>query len=238
MLIDELLPFDMSPSFDCAYPDSCFLDNSLLAEGLGGMLALTSFAYTNMGELSGLIILVADSLRSNRGGLDEIDEPGPSLSTLDALDLRPEVEIFSPSPLVIRTSCGGVSLFSINEFGLVLLGVAHDVPFGVDEALSTLAFLDPDRGVMLEFKKVLTGVATPSSIWSFSRPDPSTRPSIGREEDALVMGDARFLAVPLLDPGLFGNCVVVFERGRRLRMPLGFSVFITAAPCRVVAGWL
>jgi hypothetical protein len=31
------------------------------------------------------------------------------------------------------------------------------------DAVSTLAFLDPDRGVMFEFKKALTGVATLSS---------------------------------------------------------------------------
>lgn len=33
------------------------------------------------------------------------------------------------------------------------------MPFGVDDALSTLAFLELDRGVIFELKKALTGVS-------------------------------------------------------------------------------
>lgn len=46
------------------------------------------------------------------------------------------------------------------EVGRELLGVPLGVPLGVDDALSTLAFLALDRGVILEFKKALTGVST------------------------------------------------------------------------------
>ena len=84
------------------------------------MVALTSFAYTNIGELSGLIVLVAESFRSKGGGLDEIEDPNPSLMTLEALDLRPEVEILDPSPLEARPCCGGVSRFSMEDLGLAL----------------------------------------------------------------------------------------------------------------------
>ncbi len=236
MLVDECLPFEIFPSLDCPYPGTCVFDSDLPTVGLEGMLAWTSFAYTN-GELSGLVILVAGSIRSVRGGLDEMEDPGPSLITLDALDLHPGGEILSPSPLEARTSCEGVSRFSIEEIGLELLGVPSEVPFGVDDALSTLAFLEPDRGVMLELKKALTGVATSSGECPVSTPDPSTR--LRRVEDLLMAEGAVVLGVPLLLPAHLGDCEVVFATGRRLTMAFCLSEFITAAPCRVrVAEWL
>lgn len=175
MLIDEILPFEILPSLDCSYSGECPFDSDLAVLGLDGILALTSFAYTNIGELSRPVVLFAESLRSNRGGLDEIEDPGPSLITLDALDLWPGVEILSPRPVEARTSCRGFPRFSMEESGLELLGVTFEAPFGVDDALSTLAFLDPDRGVIFELKKALTGVATSSGHCPFSRPDPSPR---------------------------------------------------------------
>lgn len=45
------------------------------------------------------------------------------------------------------------------EIGREAIGVPLGVRLGVDDALSFLAFLELDLGVMLEFKKVLTGVA-------------------------------------------------------------------------------
>ena len=146
--------------------------------GLDGILALTSFAYTNIGELSGLVVPFRGSLRSNRDILGENEDSGPSLIILDVLDLWPEVAILSPNPLEARTSCMGVPRFSIEEPGLELLGVPFDISFGVDEALSSLAFLEPERGVILELKSVLTGVATSSSHCPFSMPHPSPRPSL------------------------------------------------------------
>lgn len=49
--------------------------------------------------------------------------------------------------------------------GLATGGVLSGVLFGVDEALSTLAFLDPERGVMLALNNVFIGV-TPSFLLS------------------------------------------------------------------------
>lgn len=120
----------------------------------------------------------------------------------------------------------------MEETGLELLKVPFGVPFGVDDALSTLAFLEPDRGVMLELKKVLTGVATSSGECSLSSPKSSTLPSLRRVEDPLVAGDAATLAIPLPLPAHLGECVVVFAMGRRLTKPFCFSEFISAAPCR------
>lgn len=233
MLIDECLPFEMFPSLDCPYPGNGPFDNDLPALGFDGILALTSFAYTNIGELSGLVVLVAESFRSNRGGRGEIEDPNPSLITLDALDLRPEVEILSPSPLVAREPSGVFSRLSMEETGLVVLGVPLEVLFGVDDALSTLAFLEPDRGVMLELKKALTGVATSSGECPFSTPSSSIRASLRRVEDPLEAKDAAILVVPLSIPAHLGDCVVVFAMGPRLTMPFCFSELIAAAPCRV-----
>ena len=223
----------MFPSLDCPNPGNCPFDCDLPAVGLDGILALTSFAYTNIGELSGVVGLVAGFLRSNRGGLDDIEDPGPSLITLDALDLCPEAEILSPSPLAARVSTSGPSRLPVEEPGLELLEVPLGVPLGVDDALSTLAFLDPDLGVILELKKALTGVATSSGKCPFSTPRPSTRSSLRTVEDALMAGDAAILATPLPLPAHLGDCVAVFAIGRRLIMPFGFSELIVAAPSRV-----
>ena len=239
LLIDEVLPFDISPSLDCQYAGKRPFDSDLPTVGLDGILALTSFAYTNFGDVSGLVVLVTESFRSNRRGLDETDDPGPSLITLDALDLRPDVEILKPSPLVARASSEGFSRLSIEETGLELLKVPFGVPFGVDDALSTLAFLEPERGVMLELKKVLTGVATSSGKYSLSSPKPCTPPSLRRVEDPLMAGDAAPLASPLPLPAHLGDGVVVFAMGRRLTKPFCFSEFISVAPCRAgMAEWL
>ena len=174
----ELLPFEIMPPPDCSYLGKYSFDIDLPTVGLDGILALTSFAYTNIGELSGLVVPFRASLRSDRDIPGEIEDSGPSLIILDALDLWPEVEILSPNPLEARTSCRGVPRFSMEEPGLELLGVPFDISFGVDNALSILAFLEPERGVILELRKVLTGVATSSGHCPFSMPDPSPRPSL------------------------------------------------------------
>ena len=162
-----------------------------------------------------------------------MEDPSPSLMRLDALDLRPEVEILSPSPLVARASSGDSSRLSMEESCLELLGALFGVPFGVDDALSTLAFLEPERGVMLELKKALTGVATSSGDCRFSATNPSAGPCLGRLEGPLMAGDAAALAIRLPLPAHLGDCVVGFAIGRRLTMPFCFSEFIAAAPCRV-----
>ena len=158
-----------------------------------------------------------------------MEGPGPSLIKLDVLDRLPDVDILRPSPLVARASSAGFSRLSMDETGLELLGV----PFGVDDALSTLAFLGPERGVMLELKKALTGVATSSGEFSLSTPKPCTRPSLRRLVDPLRVGEAAKFSMPLLFPAHLGDWVMEFATGRRLGMPFCFSEFIAAAPCRV-----
>lgn len=157
---------------------------------------------------------------------------GPSLITLGVLDRLPDVDILSPSPLVACASSAGFSRLSMEETGLELLGVPCKVPFGVDDALSTLAFLGPERGVMLELKKALTGVATSSSEISLSTPNPSTRPSLRLLEDPLMVGEAANFSLPVLFPAHLGDWVVEFATGRRLGMPFFFSEFIAATPWR------
>ncbi len=48
--------------------------------------------------------------------------------------------------------------------GLTIGGVLPGVFLGVEEVLSTLAFLDAERGVMLELKNGLSGVARPPFV--------------------------------------------------------------------------
>ena len=67
-----------------------------------------------------------------------------------------------PSPAPPRTSSDTRGNAPIVDVGFELFGVPFGVPFGVDDALSTLAFLDPDLGVTFELKKALTGVAMSS----------------------------------------------------------------------------
>lgn len=114
--------------------------------------------------------------------------------------------------------------------------VPFDVPFGVGDALSTLAFREPDRGVMLELKKALTGVATSSDKCPLLS---STRLPLRPVEKPLVARGAAILAVSLPFAADLGDCVLAFAIGRRLTMALGFSEFITAVPYLVgVAEWL
>ena len=48
-----------------------------------------------------------------------------------------------------------------------------------------------------------------------------------------MAGDAAILEAPLPLPVHLGDCWALFAIGRRLTMPLCFSEFITAGPCRV-----
>ena len=52
------------------------------------------------------------------------------------------------------------------EVGLAVGGVRSGVALGVDEAVSTLVFLEPERGVMFELQRVFTGVETRSLLSS------------------------------------------------------------------------
>ena len=105
-------------------------------------------------------------------------------------------------------------VFSLSSFG-VPLGVS----FGVLFTLSTRAFREPDRGVMLEFKKALTGVeisscATPfggEPLWG-GGPRRNTG-VIGDEAAVAILGVKGVLHV------LFGGAFkVVSINGREMRL--------------------
>ena len=115
--------------------------------------------------------------RSIRFGLDDIDELGPSLITLPVLDLLRLLAIRRPSPLVACASSVGISRLSTEETGLDTLGVRVGVPFAAGEAVSALAFRDPDLGVIFELKNGLAGVGPLSSTELRSTPTASTAPS-------------------------------------------------------------
>jgi hypothetical protein len=76
------------------------------------------------------------------------------------------------------------------EAGLEPLGVPPGVPLGVLDALSTLAFLEEDLGVIFELRKVLTGVDKSSFKFPFGVPPASLwapRRRVGdMEVDAMV----------------------------------------------------
>ncbi len=78
---------------------------------------------------------------------------------LDDRTVRPILGRLVPKPVDSFGCSDSLSWLYIMDDGRELFGVALGVPFGVDEALSALAFLELDRGVMLELKKALTGVS-------------------------------------------------------------------------------
>ena len=89
----------------------------------------------------------------------------PSLTTLCAPRVRSSSTPDRPSaefPDVLPENPS--SHLSTIETGLAALGVPSGATFGVVEALSTLDFLEPDLGVTLELRNVLTGVETSSFV--------------------------------------------------------------------------
>lgn len=97
--------------------------------------------------------------------------------------------------------------------GLAMGGVLLGVLFGVEEVLSTLAFLDAERGVMLELKNGLTGVTRPpllSVALAWILPTCTSFRSTGAVVDA---GDLAFDGVwgPL--PGARGALVDMVGEG-------------------------
>ncbi len=75
------------------------------------------------------------------------------------------------------------------ELGLEFLGVPSGVPVGVDEELSTLAFLEPDLGVIFELRNALTGVSIPSFLFGVVIPLCSVRESLLSAGDTVDAGD-------------------------------------------------
>ena len=173
---DNLLANRLFSSSGRVYSGRSRCGKDLSEAGLDGMLAFTSSARKNFGGLSELVMLDAE-LRSINVGLDDIDELGPSLITLPAFDLLPLLAIRSPSPLVACASSVVISRLSPEETGLGTLDTPVGVPFGVGEAVSALAFLDPDLGVIFELRNGLTGVGPAPSMETPSTPTASTAPS-------------------------------------------------------------
>lgn len=234
---DDVLANRMFSSLGCVYAGMTPCGKGLSGGGFDGMLVFTSSAWKNFGALSGLAMLDAE-FRSIRIGLDDIDELGPSLITLPVIDLLPLLAICRPSPLVACASSAGISCFPTEETGLDILAVPLGAPLDVGEAVSALAFLDPDLGVIFELKKGLTGVGPPSSTELRSAPRASTAPSARRVGKLLIAGDPASFGRGLTLPAHFGDCVLLLCTGRRLGTPFCLSWLIVAfaAPCRVFAG--
>ena len=69
------------------------------------------------------------------------------------------------------------------------MGVPPGVEFGVDELLSTLDFLEPDLGVTLELRNVLTGVTISSFEATFDVRLGGSRGSRPSSGDEYAAGD-------------------------------------------------
>lgn len=75
------------------------------------------------------------------------------------------------------------------DAGFELLGVPFGVRFGVEDALSTLALLDPDLGVTFALKNALTGVAMSPFALLVDAPLGTFCPSLRRVGDSCRAGD-------------------------------------------------
>lgn len=140
---------------------------------------------------------------------------------------------FDPFLLNPRASCVlpvSLSCWYIIEDGRELLGVPLGVPFGVDDALSTLAFREPDRGVMLELKKALTGVSIAVVLSLAESPTPSGVPFC-TGGDAPDAGDAATFGSKGVLPDHFDEFAIALGRPLVVEFCFGFIRF--ALPCRV-----
>ena len=90
--------------------------------------------------------------------------------------------------MLLVSSLPGPNL-SIVELGLEFLGVPSGVPVGVVDALSTLAFLELDLGVIFELRNALTGVSRSSFRFAVGVPLSSVRESLLPACDTADAGD-------------------------------------------------
>lgn len=104
----------------------------------------------------------------------------------------------------------------IVEVGLELLGVPFGVRFGVEDALSTLALLDPDLGVMFELRNALTGVAMSPFGLPVDTPFGTVRPSFRRVGDSCRAGEPANFGVNGFLLVRIGGVLFVFAIGRSL----------------------
>ena len=118
------------------------------------------------------------------------------------------------------------------DVGLELPGVPVGVRFGVEDALSTLAFRRPDLGVMFELRRVFAGVAQSSLGFPFGVWRASNLPSLARQgerrgEDAAARRGAMVRGLPFR----------AARAGLRVATPLGalFCCSIGISPFARVA---
>ncbi len=118
------------------------------------------------------------------------------------------------------------------EVGRELSGVPFGVPVGVVDALSTLALRDPDRGVIFELRKALTGVEISSLKDAFGVASDSADGPRLKLEAMRGGGDPTILGVS----GAFVVLVEALRVGRSGRPLVLFclSYAIVALPLRPV----
>ena len=175
-----------------------------------------SSAWKNFGLFPGPEAFALCNSRSLDAGLADSAVVGRSLLILGDRTVRPILNLLVSRLNISLDHSESPSWLYTMDVGRELLGVPAGVPFGVDDALSALAFLELDRGVMLEFKKALTGVSI-ACLVSFVRL-PALRVLVG-----IVKGDTQ-------DPGgstFFGRNEVlpdrcdIFEDGKERPLAIG-----------------
>lgn len=114
------------------------------------------------------------------------------------------------------------------EFGLEFLGVPSGVSFGVDEELSTLAFLEPDLGVIFELRNALSGVSISSFLFGVVLPLCSVCESLLSAGDTTDAGDPASLGNRSPLPASWGE--FVFAIGRPMPVLLWVAVELPMPP--------
>lgn len=117
---------------------------------------------------------------------------------------------------------------SIVEFGLEFLGVPSGVPVGVEDALSTLAFLELDLGVIFELRNAFTGVSISSVRFGAMKPACSVLESLLSADDTVGAGDSASLGRRGPLPANCGEFVSTI--GRPLLVLLWFVVELPMPP--------
>ncbi len=135
---------------------------------------------------------------------------------LDDRTVCPMLGRLVPKPVKSFGRSDSLSWVYIMDDGRELLGVPLGVPFGVDEALSALAFLELDRGVMLELKKALTGVSM-ACLLSLVRLPPFCVPFCTGEDTQGTVESTFFGSNEILPARCDG-----FEDAKERLLPAGF----------------
>ena len=106
--------------------------------------------------------------RSTSAGLDGYDDLGPSLIKLSEREVLPLAGLEIPDPFGALFSVEFIPRFSTEDCSREVVGVPFGVTMELGDAVSALAFLEPDRGVILGLIMFLIGVAKFSLLTLFS----------------------------------------------------------------------